>query len=280
METFQFRNYEIKFVRKGSGSPIVFLHNGGTSHAIWKEVIPRLADSHTCYALDLLGYGASSKSADDYSLETYVEILGAFIDHHQLAPVTLVGNCMGSAMSILYAQRNPGNVRSLILVNPLTYRTFVHGRLGSFLRLRRSAPGFSRAIYRTIGGFKLNRLVSEQSLRMQFGAIGRQKHLEKSDDLCACFTGEGQFNSLLGALDDLVHYDQFDTLAKAPGFPPVCSIWGLENQILSARAGEELNETLQPVRAERLDGCGHLAMLEKPDEVARIIREFTVEANP
>ncbi|MCI0749601.1 MAG: hypothetical protein L0Y32_03500, partial [Nevskiales bacterium] len=53
------------------------------------------------------------------------------------------------------------------------------------------------------------------------------------------------------------------------GFPPLGVFWGKENAILPASAGEKLCQKLQPEHLEFLDGCGHLAMREKPEEVNR-----------
>lgn len=274
METFRYQNLDIKYVRSGKGQPLVFLHNGGTSHFIWKEVMAQLSDSYETFAFDILGYGASSKPNTDYTLEKHVDILVEFIDYHQLKNVTLVGNCMGSAMSVAYTQRYPENVRSLVLINPLTYATFSAGQLGIFLRLRKNAPDFSRGIYRVLGRFRLNRFISEQSLRMQFGSVGKARKLEKTENLCACFTAQGQMDSLLKTLDDLVNYDFLDRFTPTDGFPPICTIWGLENEILSAKAGRTLNAALKPEREEWIAEGGHLVMLEEPEKVAEIIREF------
>lgn len=274
METFRYENLDIKYVRSGKGQPLVFLHNGGASHVIWKDVISRLSGSYETFALDLLGYGSSSKPKAGYELSKHVNILTAFVEHFQLEKIVLIGNCMGSAISLTYTMSNPSNVRALVLVNPLTAKTFTAGKLGVFLRLRQSAPKFSRTIYKGLGKFHLNRFISEQSLRMQFGSTGKAKHLQKSEDLCACFTGEGQMNSLLWTLDDLVNYEVFDKFSPPENFPPVCTIWGLENEILSAKAGRTLNAALKPEREEWIAGGGHLVMLEEPEKVAEIIREF------
>lgn len=274
MEIFRHQNLDIKYIQTGQGQPIVFLHNGGTSHVIWKDVIAQLTGSYEIFAPDLLGYGSSSRPGSDYTLDKHVEILTAFIEYHQLRNITLVGNCMGSAMSIKYAMNHPENVSSLVLINPLTVNTFTAGKLGSFLRLRQKAPGFSRTIYKGLGHFRLNNLMSKQSLRMQFGSIGKEKHLEKTENLCACFTRDGQMDSLLRTLDDLVNYDAFDRFTPSENFPPICTIWGLENEILSADVGRRLNTTLQPEREEWIEGGGHLVMMEAPERVAEIIRDF------
>lgn len=278
METFDYRGLPIRYVRQGKGEPVVFIHNGGTSHTIWRDVLPKLAGRYEVFALDLLGFGASAKPETGYDLENYISLLEAFVDAHRLAPVRLVGNCMGSAMSLGLAMRRPQDVRAMVLVNPLTDATFSAGWLGSTLWLRKKARGLSHAIYAGLGAFRLPRAVSQQSLAWQFGSIGRAKKLHLTRDLCACFTAEGQMKSLTNVLDGLMAYAVFDELRPGAGFPPACTVWGLENRILSPEAGRRLNETLQPVRQEWLEGCGHLAMLEKPDEVAAIITEFFATA--
>jgi pimeloyl-ACP methyl ester carboxylesterase len=75
-------------------------------------------------------------------------------------------------------------------------------------------------------------------------------------------------------LDDPENYSVIDNLAPPPGFPPICTIWGLQNKIVSPKAGRRLNSTLHPARQEWLPDSGHLLMLEQPDEVAAIIDGF------
>jgi haloacetate dehalogenase len=52
---------EIACVIGGSGPPLLLLHGHPQTHAIWHQVAPELARSHTVVAPDLRGYGDSSK---------------------------------------------------------------------------------------------------------------------------------------------------------------------------------------------------------------------------
>lgn len=268
METFHHGGHAIRYLRSGAGAPIVFLHNGGTSHAIWRDVMAELS-GFELFALDLLGFGASSKPERGYELDAYVDTLAAFVVHHRLSPVHLVGNCMGSAMSLAFAMRRPRDVRSLTLVNPLTEATFKAGRLGAMLTMQRHVPSLVSAMSHVSLGASLG----SWALRMQVGAEGAEKRVHRRDDLCACWGSEGQSRSLLAVLADIPNYGKLDRFSPPPGFPPICTLWGLQNHVLSAEAGRRLNETLRPAREEWLEGCGHLLMLERPELVARVVRE-------
>jgi haloacetate dehalogenase len=55
---------EINGVVGGSGPPVLLLHGAPQSHISWRLVAPKLAATRTVVAVDLRGYGDSSKPAD------------------------------------------------------------------------------------------------------------------------------------------------------------------------------------------------------------------------
>ncbi|RZT18353.1 pimeloyl-ACP methyl ester carboxylesterase [Mycobacterium sp. BK558] len=274
LESLDFGGLSIAYEHTGRGEPVVMLHNGGSSHAIWDDVVDRLADKYEIFALDLLGFGDSAKPGAGYTLDNYIAMLEAFVSSRGLKKVALVGNCMGCAISLAFTDRHPSAVKALILCNPLTESTFLRGWLGPFLWLRERLPAANRRVYRLLGKLELTNGIGSVATLFQLGPRGRALGLNRKRDLCETYAATGQMESLLGVLDDLENYSTIDNLVPRLGFPPVCTIWGQKNKIVSPRAGRRLNATLHPAREEWLPDCGHLLMLERPDEVAAIIDEF------
>jgi len=53
--------YEIFFVEKGKGIPVVLLHGFPQTHSMWADVAPLFSDIYHVICPDLRGYGQSSK---------------------------------------------------------------------------------------------------------------------------------------------------------------------------------------------------------------------------
>ena len=116
-ETFEWGDCSIRYCREGSGRPVVMLHGFGSSLETWRSNAPALADAgFECWRLDLLGLGLSEKAAGPYSIDRWADQVEAFLDAKAIKAPVLVGNSIGSLVSLAVAARR-GDVAGLLLNN-------------------------------------------------------------------------------------------------------------------------------------------------------------------
>ena len=60
-EELQWRGRRVRWMRQGSGPPVVFCHGTPWSSWLWAPFAEALAAEFTTYLWDMPGYGASSK---------------------------------------------------------------------------------------------------------------------------------------------------------------------------------------------------------------------------
>src|SRR5260370_28301115 len=84
----------------------------------WDRVLDALALKFRVYALDLLGFGYSSRlESGDYSYSLYAEQVRQFMDALGLTTASVVGHSMGGGTAIQFAVQHPERVDKLILVD-------------------------------------------------------------------------------------------------------------------------------------------------------------------
>eukprot|EP00568_Trieres_chinensis_P004153 CAMPEP_0183294822 /NCGR_PEP_ID=MMETSP0160_2-20130417/2994_1 /TAXON_ID=2839 ORGANISM="Odontella Sinensis, Strain Grunow 1884" /NCGR_SAMPLE_ID=MMETSP0160_2 /ASSEMBLY_ACC=CAM_ASM_000250 /LENGTH=453 /DNA_ID=CAMNT_0025456191 /DNA_START=104 /DNA_END=1465 /DNA_ORIENTATION=+ len=110
-----------------SAAPLVLLHGYANGALYFYRNLLGLAEDHfgTVYALDMLGWGLSSRptfrtsedtveSAEDF----FVESLEAWREANKLEKITLGGHSMGGYVSVAYTEKYPERVEELILLSP------------------------------------------------------------------------------------------------------------------------------------------------------------------
>lgn len=97
--------------------PLLLVHGFGASIEHWRYNLSVLSETHTVYALDLLGFGASRKAFTRYSVNFWSDLLYQFWRTVINVPTILIGNSLGSLVSLTTADRYPDMVHGLILIN-------------------------------------------------------------------------------------------------------------------------------------------------------------------
>jgi len=97
---------------------LLLIHGNASSARWWDELVPMLTRSHRVIRIDLLGYGRSAKPADrSYALPEQARRVGVAMDWLGVERVVAVGHSSGGAAATALAERRPGLVAALVLIN-------------------------------------------------------------------------------------------------------------------------------------------------------------------
>ncbi|GJP57017.1 hypothetical protein CLOM_g16057 [Closterium sp. NIES-68] len=99
---------------------VVLVHGFGASIGHWRRTAPAVAAAgQRVFAVDLLGLGASEKPSNiEYTIDTWAEMLQAFVSEVVRCRVVLVGNSIGSLVALAAAAALPEEVvAGVVLVN-------------------------------------------------------------------------------------------------------------------------------------------------------------------
>jgi len=124
-------DHQAHYLKAGSGPSVVLLHGGASDSRDWLRTMVALSGSYSLYALDLIGYGLSSRDISGHYLSDFVEFTLGFMQTLGLGPQVLVGHSLGGRVCLEIALRHPEMVRRLALVNTVGFSRLT--RWGSFL---------------------------------------------------------------------------------------------------------------------------------------------------
>lgn len=118
---WQWRGQEIYYVvmgdRASTHPPLLLIHGFGASTDHWRKNIAQLKADFQVYAIDLLGFGRSSKPDWVYSGQVWEDQLSDFIQEVIGQPVVLAGNSLGGYASLCVGGNHPDLTRGVILLN-------------------------------------------------------------------------------------------------------------------------------------------------------------------
>lgn len=125
--TVAFGEYQTYYERAGrpGAPPVLMIHGigGGSSLFQYRKNSEALANAgFEVYALDLLGFGKSSRPAIRTTQDLLIAQTETFIDETIGEPTVIVANGLSAAHSIRLAAERPDLVRALVLIDPTGYK--------------------------------------------------------------------------------------------------------------------------------------------------------------
>ena len=144
-----FDGARMRYLRAGSGSPLILLHGLLAYSFSWRYTLPALAPYATAYAPDLLGAGFSDRPRGlDHSMRATALRVLSFVEKLGLSSFDLLGTSRGGAVAMAAAAEcmsgYPLRLRKLVLVCPVNPHS-LHGTwLAPFF-----GTGFGATLFRS-----------------------------------------------------------------------------------------------------------------------------------
>ncbi|MEV5901720.1 alpha/beta hydrolase [Streptomyces sp. NPDC052127] len=260
------REGTLRYLKAGTGAPLVLLHTVRTQAEHFRHLIPLIADRYTVYALDLPGMGYSESvpgaSYDEPAMRTGVERLLSELD---LNDVTLVGESMGAVLALTAAADLPERVRRVVAVNAYDFRGGI-ARSSLLARVVVSgvlAPGVGPVIAGVEPKPALRKILQ--------GGLGDKRALREDyvDELLQVGRRPGYptvARAVYQALPSLIAARPRYLEVKAP----VHLVYGEKDW--SRHSDREANKQLLPAADfTQVPKAGHFIALERPDVLADLL---------
>ncbi|MEA2499692.1 MAG: hypothetical protein QOH26_2097 [Actinomycetota bacterium] len=251
--------------------PLVLLHGLGASKASWLPVVPQLANHYRILAVDLPGFGASSKPRGRYDARWFAEQMFGFLDSAGYESAMIAGNSMGGRIAQEMAMLHPDRIDAIACLCPATafsrrpglwlarllrpelgsaLAIMPRGQLKSTIRALFARPGriddswYEAALDDFLATWKSPRA------RMAFFAAARHIYMEEPN-------GEKGFWSRL-------------SLMGTPAF----YVYGRHDSLITHHFGNKVSRFVPSAQVEIWDDCGHVPQLEHPDRTANCLLDF------
>jgi pimeloyl-ACP methyl ester carboxylesterase len=247
----------VRAVRGGKGPvTLVLLHGFGESLTTWRALFDPLAGSYRVVALDLPGFGGSTKPTARYTVEAMTGRLTSLLERETEGPVILIGHSMGGLLAASVALARPDRVTALVLVAPAGYRVGFWGLADSF------------------STEKAGRIGRYLGLRSFITPIHDPAWLEEPDSAASYdLTSDPAYQRVATTV-----LEEFDFEALGDRFAqvtqPTLLIWGALDPVIPPAVGDALHSLLPCSRLVIIPRTFHRPHAERPDTVLHELKRF------
>ncbi len=247
---------------------VVLVHGVGSLAArIWDDLIVALARRYHVVAVDLPGFGRSSKQNRLYSPVTLSRFVHWVVKRYGHGKVTLVGHSLGGGVCLQVAADHPKSLRRLVLIN-------VAGILH-----RKVLTQYLASLRPTSAWAQTAQTIFEKPLGAMQGLMSHTLGLFESKRLPATLDGllgsatfrKIAFQSDANLIAGLsLMNTNFGPVLERIGVPTTI-FWGDRDPIAPVRTGRVLAALLGRAHLVLIPGAGHSPMQDKKEVLQRLL---------
>jgi pimeloyl-ACP methyl ester carboxylesterase len=254
---------------------ILLLHGFPTSSHMFRDLLPRLAETYHVVAPDYPGYGYSDAppvGAFDYSFETLADVVEAFTEKLGLEKYSLYMQDFGGPVGMRLATRHPERIEALIVQNAVAHE-----------------EGLSREGFAPARVFWANRNAETEAPMRDYLRLDATKfqYLHGAGDPARVSPDAWTFDQALldrpgnAEVQLALLYDYKNNPPNYPKWqaylrehqPPTLIVWGRNDPFFTVAGAEGFKREVPSAELHFFDS-GHFMLEEHAAEVAGLIETF------
>lgn len=265
------RNRQTYYLEVGQGRPVILLHGFFFDSSVWCRNIESLASYSKVYALDIWGFGLSTREQLDFSYDLFIDQVVEFMDLLEIPSATIVGHSFGGGVALGFASQYPERTEKLVLVaaaglpnpEPLVARLFM-------------LPGVGELLLRLPTNYLRKKMFDDL-----FVANANSIPSVVFDKLMRFHRIKGTISSLLSFMrahfaDKLV----FNKNKILEMNIPILIIWGSRDRSIPLQVGQKLQSILSSAELYVIESAGHLPQLEQAEKFNDKLLDFLRRSSP
>ena len=123
MKTLSVNGYDMAYVERGHGTPILLVHGSLNDCRVWTGQIESLSVRYRTIAVCLRHFYPEPWKGedDDFSVRQHAEDMASFIKNLRAGPVHLVAHSRGGCVALILAKEHPQLLQSMVLADPAPF---------------------------------------------------------------------------------------------------------------------------------------------------------------
>ncbi len=169
---YEWRFGKIRFIKKGSGNPVLLIHDliPGSSQYEFNSLISSLSKTNEVYAIDLLGYGLSDKPNLTYTNYLYVQLINDFIKKIIGRKTDVIATGNSFSIAVMVCHNDSELINRIVGINPesIYNLNMIPSKHSKLLKFLIDSP--------VLGTFIYNLLTTKKNIELDF----KEKYIHNS----------------------------------------------------------------------------------------------------
>lgn len=249
----------IDYRDSGAGLPVIFIHAFPLNQTMWDDQVVALQSSCRVITLDLRGFGQSDAPRATYSMDQMAADVRELMSALEIDRAVLVGLSMGGYIALAFCRNYPNAVRALVLADT---RAGADTREARERRLK-SAEKAEQEGSHAIADDMIPLLLGKTSQERRSSVVQRVRSMIEANSP----------NGIASAQRGMAQRrDSTDVLSEITC--PALVVVGSEDMLTPIEGAESLARGIRDARLRVIEGAGHLASLESPEQFNSVLIEF------